>query len=47
MKTELSIAPEKNLKLIPPHVRKELLARGIDPENFVPMSREEMRAQLD
>ena len=45
--TELSIAPEKNVKLVPAHARKELLAKGIDPDNFVPMSREDMRAQLD
>ncbi|MDI1491795.1 MAG: glycogen synthase kinase 3 [Ramalina farinacea] len=44
---ELSIAPEKNAKLVPAHARKELLAKGIDPDNFVPMSREDMRAQLD
>ncbi|KAG8532056.1 Glycogen synthase kinase 1 [Bacidia gigantensis] len=44
---ELSIAPEKNTKLVPLHARKELLSRGLDTDNFMPMSRDEMRAQLD
>ena len=45
--SELSIAPEKNGRLVPPHARKELLSRGIDLEAFVPMSKEEMVAHLD
>ncbi|KAL9099907.1 MAG: hypothetical protein Q9163_004649 [Psora crenata] len=44
---ELSIAPEKNAKLVPSHARKELLARGIDVDNLIPMTREEMAARLD
>lgn len=44
---ELSIAPEKNIRLVPPHARKELLARGIDLEGFVPLSKDEMMARLD
>ena len=45
--SELSIAPEQNARLVPPHARKELLSRGIDLENFTPMSQEDMRAQLE
>ncbi len=44
---ELSIAPEQNARLVPPHARKELLSRGIDLENFTPMSQEDMKAQLE
>ena len=45
--SELSIAPEQNTRLVPPHTRKELLSRGIDLENFTPMSQEDMKAQLE
>ena len=45
--SELSIAPEQNARLVPPHARKELLSRGIDLENFTPMSQEDMKAQLE
>lgn len=44
---ELSIAPEHNARLVPLHARKELLSRGIDTENFNPMSQEDMKAQLE
>ena len=44
---ELSIAPEQNARLVPPHARKELLSRGIDLDNFTPMSQEDMKAQLE
>ena len=44
---ELSIAPELNARLVPPHARKELLSRGIDLDNFTPMSQEDMKAQLE
>ena len=44
---ELSIAPEQNARLVPPHARKELLSRGIDLDNFIPMSQEDMKAQLE
>ena len=43
----MSIAPEKNARLVPPHERKNLAASGLDLENFVPMSRDEMMARLD
>lgn len=46
-KHELSIAPELNHALVPPHARPALLARGIDLDNFVPMAKEEMMARLD
>lgn len=44
---ELSIAPELNSRLVPPHARAALEARGLDIDNFTPISQEEMRAQLD
>lgn len=46
-KIELSIAPEKNTRLVPSHARRDLLLRGLDLENFVPLSKEEMMARLD
>ncbi|MCJ1353078.1 MAG: regulator of ime2 [Icmadophila ericetorum] len=46
-KHELSIAPELNNRLVPPHARQALLAEGINLEGFVPMSKEEMMARLD
>ena len=45
--SELSIAPEQNARLVPLHARKELISRGIDLDNFTPMSQEDMRAQLE
>ncbi|KAF8472504.1 kinase-like domain-containing protein [Kalaharituber pfeilii] len=44
---ELSVAPELNERLVPLHARSALLARGIDLDNFVPMTKEEMMAKLD
>ena len=44
---ELSIAPEKNSRLVPHHARKELHLRGIDLDEFIPLSKEEMVAHLD
>ena len=44
---ELSSSPEQNARLVPPHARKELLSRGIDIDNFIPMSQEEMIAHLE
>ena len=44
---ELSIAPDKNLRLVPPHERRNLATRGLDLEGFVPLSKEEMMARLD
>lgn len=44
---ELSIAPEKNSRLVPPHARRDLVLKGLDLENFVPLSKEEMMARLD
>ncbi|MCJ1342247.1 regulator of ime2 [Peltigera leucophlebia] len=46
-KHELSIAPEKNHRLIPPHARRDLTLRGLDLDGFVPLSKEEMMARLD
>lgn len=39
--------PELNERLVPQHARPALLSRGIDLNNFVPMSKEEMMAKLD
>jgi len=44
---ELSIAPHLNSKLVPPHARPLLASRGIDLDNFTPLSKEEMMARLD
>lgn len=44
---ELSIAPEHNARLVPPHARKELLSCGIDLEGFSPIPQEDMKAQLE
>jgi len=45
--TELSIMPEMNNKLVPPHARRALAETGIDLENFRPMTKDEMMAKLD
>ena len=45
--SELSIAPEMNDRLIPAHARKALLDKGIDLDNFVPLSKDDMIAHLD
>lgn len=45
--SELSIAPLLNSRLVPPHARAELEARGIDIDNFTPLTKEEMIARLD
>ncbi|EGC48303.1 protein kinase [Histoplasma capsulatum var. duboisii H88] len=44
---ELSIMPSLNNKLIPPHARADLVARGIDLDNFTPLTKDEMLAHLD
>ncbi|MCJ1472824.1 regulator of ime2 [Lambiella insularis] len=44
---ELSIAPEMNDRLVPPHARKALKAKGLDLDDFVPMAKDEMMARLD
>lgn len=45
--TELSIAPALNAKLVPPHAKELLASQGLDIDNLVPMSKEEMQARLD
>ncbi|KAJ5663721.1 hypothetical protein N7507_004452 [Penicillium longicatenatum] len=45
--SELSIAPELNEQIVPPHARPALEARGLDINNFKPLSKEEMMAHLD
>jgi glycogen synthase kinase 3 beta len=44
---ELSILPSMNERLVPQHARQALLAKGIDLNNFVALSRDEMMAKLD
>ncbi|RKF65061.1 Protein kinase gsk3 [Erysiphe neolycopersici] len=44
---ELSIAPKLNHKLVPLHVRPSLASKGLDIDNFTPMTRDEMMAKLD
>jgi glycogen synthase kinase 3 beta len=44
---ELSIAPALNSRLVPPHARAALEARGLDIDNFTPLTKEEMMARLD
>lgn len=46
---ELSIRPDLNQQLVPPHVRATLRGRGldIDSPNFKPMAKDEMLARLD
>ena len=44
---ELSIAPELNDRILPPHARKAVKAKGIDLDDFVPMAKEDMIARLD
>lgn len=44
---ELSIAPDLNAQLIPPHARPALEARGLGLDTFKPLSKEEMLAHLD
>lgn len=44
---ELSIMPSLNNKLIPPHARADLVTRGIDLDNFTPLTKDEMLAHLD
>lgn len=47
LSAELSIAPELNHRLVPPHARAALAARGLDIDNLKPMTKEEMMARLD
>lgn len=46
-RAELSIAPHLNARLVPHHARKALAARGLDIDNFIPMTKDEMMARLD
>lgn len=44
---ELSVAPELNERLVPLHARAALAGRGIDINNFTPLTKEQMMAKLD
>jgi glycogen synthase kinase 3 beta len=47
MQAELSIAPHLNHQLVPAHIRPELASKGLDIDNFTPLSKQEMMAKLD
>jgi glycogen synthase kinase 3 beta len=44
---ELSIRPDLNQQLVPQHMRSVLASRGLDIENFTPLTKQEMMAKLD
>jgi glycogen synthase kinase 3 beta len=46
---ELSIRPDLNQQLVPPHIKAGLRAKGIDIDSpgFLPLSKEDMQARLD
>ena len=44
---ELSIAPELNHRLVPAHARAALQAKGLDIDNFKPLTKDQMMARLD
>jgi len=44
---ELSIRPDLNRTLVPPHAESELRARGINLDTFVPIPLEQLRVTLD
>lgn len=44
---ELSIRPDLMSQLVPKHCEAELLSRGIDVNNFVPIPLADMRITLD
>lgn len=44
---ELSIRPDLIRSLVPPQTEPELLSRGIDINNFVPIPLADMRISLD
>lgn len=46
-KHELSIDPTMNEKLVPQHALDQLTSRGIDLENFTPLTSEQMQARLE
>jgi glycogen synthase kinase 3 beta len=49
LSAELSIRPDLNPQLVPPHAKAALKANGldIDSQSFKPLSKEEMMARLD
>jgi len=44
---ELSIEPRLNHQLVPAHMRSVLASRGLDIDNFTPLTKQEMMARLD
>lgn len=47
IRLELSIAPQYNSKLVPQHMKSVLAAQGLDIDNLVPMSPQEMMVRLE
>lgn len=51
LQPELSIAPHLNSKLIPKHLREklkeDLAQEGVNLDNFVPLTKDQMMAKLD
>ena len=45
--TELSVRPELNRQLVPPHCEPELASRSIVLDNFVPIPLEQLKITLD
>lgn len=46
-RAELSIRPDLIHRLVPKHAEAELLSRGVDVNNFTPLSLESLRVTLD
>ena len=44
---ELSIAPHLNHQLVPSHLKQALASKGLDIDNFHPLSKDQMIARLD
>jgi glycogen synthase kinase 3 beta len=44
---ELSVQPELNRRLVPPHCEPELASRSIVLDNFVPIPLEQLKIMLD
>ena len=45
--TELSIAPHLNHQLVPAHLKSTLASKGLDIDNFQPLTKDQMIARLD
>jgi glycogen synthase kinase 3 beta len=45
--TELSVRPDLNRLLVPPHCEAELRSRSIDLDTFVPIPLDQLKITLD